>query len=717
MFKERSLGKKILYAMLAVVIVMLLLAVLIFGFTMKGIASQQEESSREMNRTIGQISSQYMSEQAEALLQDMAEEKAAIADGIFSEFERSVCEVAYVAEEIYNNPQQYSHRFVPLPDASKDGELTIQVLYSADTDPKDPAIARETGLLGNLQDTLMAINQNQEIMVSIYVASESGIMVQADYIPAMKYDESGKLLSIEAKDRPWYRGAKILKKPYFTPVTKDIHTPRLGIMCGVPVFRDGEIVAVAGAGMYLENMEELVEGIDVGKSGIACIMNQDGQILFSTADEGTLAAVAGGADLRRSADKALAQVATNASIGIPGVNRIQIDGVASYVAYAPMKTVDWSLFIVLPQEEVEAPTAQLLANLDIMAQHTMEEGRREMRNATWLLLGLFGVAVASVVWISIRLSRNIVRPIRTLTDKVSAIEGDTLDFTWDLQTGDETQTLAESFASMTQRMNAYIDDIRSITAEKERIGTELSLAKRIQEAMLPSDFPPFPDRNEFDIYASMDPAKEVGGDFYDFFLIDDDHLCMVMADVSGKGIGAALFMTICKITLKNFAVQGLSPAEVLRKTNDMICANNPADMFVTVWIGVLELSTGRLTASNAGHEYPAVQYPGKPYEIVKDEHGFVVGGLEGETYRDYELQLDPGSKLFLYTDGVPEAKAAGQSANWFGMDRMLNALNEDADADPRHTLQNVRRAVDGFVQDAEQFDDLTMLCLEIKRRG
>ncbi|MBQ2095473.1 MAG: SpoIIE family protein phosphatase, partial [Firmicutes bacterium] len=446
----------------------------------------------------------------------------------------------------------------------------------------------------------------------------------------------------------------------------------------------------------------------------ACIMNRDGQILFSTAKEGTLAAVTDAADLRRSEDRALAQVATNASIGFKGVNLIDIDGVPSYVAFAPMKTVGWSLFVVLPQEEVEAPTKRLLSNMESMTDESMDKNRRQIENATWMLLGLFGVAVAMAIWISIRLSKDIVHPIQVLTEKVKAIEGDTLDFTWDLSTGDETQLLAESFGSMTQRMNEYIEDIQTITAEKERVGAELSLAQRIQAAMLPNIFPPFPERKEIDIYASMDPAKEVGGDFYDYFFIDDDHLGLVIADVSGKGIAAALFMTISKITLQNFATQIMSPAEILRKTNEMICANNPADMFVTVWIGVLELSTGKLTASNAGHEYPIVKLPGKDYEVVKDRHGFVVGGLEDEIYEDYELQLQPGSKLFLYTDGLPEAKAKGSPQNMFGMERMVDTLNGNPDASPEQTLKAMNEAVEAFVQDAEQFDDLTMLCLEYR---
>ena len=242
--------------------------------------------------------------------------------------------------------------------------------------------------------------------------------------------------------------------------------------------------------------------------------------------------------------------------------------------------------------------------------------------------------------------------------------------------------------------------------------TELTMATRIQTSMLPCVFPAFPEREEFEIYASMDPAREVGGDFYDFFLVDEDHLCMVMADVSGKGVPAALFMMASKIILQSCAMLGQSPGEILTKTNEAICSNNPEDMFVTVWVGILELSTGRLRAANAGHEYPVIKQPDGGFELYKDRHGLVVGGMEGVRYQEYELQLRPGAKLFVYTDGVPEATNPEQEL--FGLERTVAALNARPEASPEEILKTVRRSVDDFVKDAEQFDDLTMLCVEYK---
>ena len=279
-----------------------------------------------------------------------------------------------------------------------------------------------------------------------------------------------------------------------------------------------------------------------------------------------------------------------------------------------------------------------------------------------------------------------------------------------VSTGGELELLANNVKSLADGVSSYMTNLKAITAEKERIGTELSLATRIQADMLPNIYPAFPDRPEFDIYATMSPAKEVGGDFYDFFLIDDDHLCMVMADVSGKGVPAALFMMASKIILANNAMLGKSPAKILEDTNAAICANNREEMFVTVWLGILEISTGKLTAANAGHEYPAICSAGGSFELYKDKHGFVIGGMEGVKYREYDLQLTPGARIFVYTDGVPEATNAGDEL--FGTERMITALNKDSGASPVELLNNVRGSVDEFVKEAEQFDDLTMLCME-----
>ncbi len=333
-----------------------------------------------------------------------------------------------------------------------------------------------------------------------------------------------------------------------------------------------------------------------------------------------------------------------------------------------------------------------------------------------IILALFILILLVIVGQSFFLHRVLLHPIRQISEEATRFakenEMPEKKLRESIRNQDEIGELAGSIDEMEERIQNYISSITQITAEKERIKTELTLASLIQSSMLPHIFPPFPNRKEFDLYASMDPAKEVGGDFYDFFLIDDDHLGIVMADVSGKGIPAALFMMVSKVILQSCAMLGRSAGEILTKTNEAICSNNQAGMFVTVWVGILEISTGKLTAANAGHEYPALRRANGSFELFRDKHGFVIGGMPGISYREYELHLDPGDKLFLYTDGVPEATNA--DSELFGTDRMIAALNEEKDQTPKQVLEGVRRAVDSFVQEAEQFDDLTMLCLEYK---
>ncbi|MBR7090575.1 MAG: PP2C family protein-serine/threonine phosphatase [Lachnospiraceae bacterium] len=272
---------------------------------------------------------------------------------------------------------------------------------------------------------------------------------------------------------------------------------------------------------------------------------------------------------------------------------------------------------------------------------------------------------------------------------------------------DEIQVLAESVLAMEIGINEYIANLTKITAEKERIGAELNVATQIQADMLPRIFPAFPERTEFDLYASMSPAKEVGGDFYDFFLIDDDHIGLVMADVSGKGVPAALFMVIAKTLIKNRAQMGGSPAEVLAYANDQLGEGNEAELFVTVWFAIIQISTGKGFAANAGHEHPAIRRKDGKFELVKYRHSPAVATLSGIKFKEHEFQLNPGDSLYVYTDGVTEATRSDDVL--FGIDRMLGALNKNPDADPKTMLENVRSDIDLFVGEAPQFDDITML--------
>ena len=333
-------------------------------------------------------------------------------------------------------------------------------------------------------------------------------------------------------------------------------------------------------------------------------------------------------------------------------------------------------------------------------------------------IGLVLVILLFGFFLTRHLKKTVVEPINAITeasrrytaDKKAGVQN-TAHFTHlEVHTGDEIENLALTVKDMERDLQDHEQNLTRIAAEKQRISTELALANKIQADMLPNIFPAFPDRDEFNIYASMTPAKEVGGDFYDFFFIDHDRLAMVIADVSGKGIPAAMFMVMAKGIIETQCMSGKSPAEILADVNKMICAKNHEKMFVTVWLGILDLRSGELTAANAGHEYPVIKEPDSDFEVMHDKHGFVIGGFKRMKYEDYIIKMKPGSKLFVYTDGVTEATDADDRL--FGVERTVLSLNKAKNASPQTLLETVDADVREFAGDAEQFDDLTMMCVE-----
>ena len=350
----------------------------------------------------------------------------------------------------------------------------------------------------------------------------------------------------------------------------------------------------------------------------------------------------------------------------------------------------------------------LTYDLTSINEQIQSETRNDTAAAVLGQLGLSVICMLMVYFLALRPLKTVQANIRRYRETKDglAVKADLSRVNSKNEIGELTKDIIE----LTEEIDNYVDEIETITSEKQRIESELDMARRIQLSMMPNLFPPFPERKEFYLHAYVDPAREVGGDFYDYFFIDDDHLCLVIADVSGKGVPAALFMMAAKIILKSSAMQGKSPAEILTATNRAICENNPQDMFVTVWLGVLELSTGNLTAVNAGHEYPAVKRADGRFEVIKTKHGLFIGGMDDVTYKEYELNLKPGDKIFVYTDGLPEA--TDSAGEMLGMDRMTDALNEYLDEKPRPLIEGMRESVNKFVKDAEQFDDITMMCLE-----
>lgn len=352
----------------------------------------------------------------------------------------------------------------------------------------------------------------------------------------------------------------------------------------------------------------------------------------------------------------------------------------------------------------------------LLCMHRMMNGLTDVLRRYMLIVGVtaLGLAVLSALFYALFFHRKLFMPLQTISTEATRFsrentQGQSLA---KVSRYKELRNLGVSIDEMESEMLKYIANLTAATAERERIGAELSVATTIQAASVPNVFPAFPYRKDFDIYASMTPAKEVGGDLYNFFLVDDDHLAFVIGDVSGKGVPAALFMMVTNILLtERVKLGGGTPADVLSFVNDAICAHNEAEMFVTLWLGVLEISTGKVIASNAGHDDAAVYRKDGSFELFKTRHGVVVGAMSGVRYKNFEFTLAKGDKLFLYTDGVPEATDSDK--RMFTLQGMLDALNAHKDRSPEGILAGVTDAVNAFVGEAPQFDDLTMLCIEL----
>ena len=361
-----------------------------------------------------------------------------------------------------------------------------------------------------------------------------------------------------------------------------------------------------------------------------------------------------------------------------------------------------------------------LVIIDISMNDVMQDRHDFLVNYCLILLLITALLSVVMTW---SMRRQVVVPINKLAKAATDYSRDRSEHEMgqeiigkhfsdlNIRTGDELENLSYVMSDMETQLAEYIKNLTRVTAEKERIGAELNVATQIQADMLPRIFPAFPSHKEFDIYATMTPAKEVGGDFYDFFLIDENHIGLVMADVSGKGVPAALFMVIAKTLIKNQAQTcNYSPAKVLEKVNEQLCEGNEADLFVTVWFAILDIRTGKGMAANAGHEHPALRRADGSYELIVYRHSMAVATMEGIPFKEHEFELHPGDSLFVYTDGVAEATDAHNEL--FGTDRMIEALNKNPDATPKEILTTVKRSVDEFVGDAPQFDDITMLCFK-----
>jgi len=608
--------------------------------------------------------------------------------GIVSKIEES----AKYTEFVYENPTCFNMAHILTPDeftVDKITENTIHWLPFDKEQTTDEKVASEADLLAALEPNFKSLMATCPSVVSLYVATNTGVNIGYDMNVLAKQGIFA-YNPVEAGAK-WYNEVIKSNQNYISDMYTDTFGRGSMITIAVPYSVDGSLRGVIGADIVIENInKDILEDSEGTNSGTAYLLSASGDPLSGVGvTTETKSADLFGNDNAVNEIKAFESGVVESTVGSGDV----------YIIHTKIDTTGWKFAIVLSVADIVAPANEASRIVIIIDA----------------IIILINVVLLFVMTMAVtKLADGLTKPLTVLTEGISELGEGNLDYKNEIETGDEIQLLSESFEIMTNSLKEYINNLTAVTAEKERIGAELDVAAHIQLSMLPCIFPAFPDRKELDIYATMTPAKEVGGDFYDFFMIDERHLAIVVADVSGKGVPAALFMVIGKTLIKDHTQAGLSLGEVFSNVNNLLCEANSEGLFITAFEGVLDLVTGEFTFVNAGHEMPCISRQGQAYEPYKIRPGFVLAGMEGMKFKGGSITLEPGDKIFQYTDGVTEATNAHNEL--FGMDRMVAALTSHASMTPEQLLPAMKADIDAFVGEAPQFDDITMLCLEYRER-
>ena len=715
-----GIEKRVFLIFLITLALVFVVFMLISAFTMSRITNYIEQSNKQQKDAVSWLSSTSIEAVLQSDLARTSQMEAFVTDSIFNRLIglasslSDVYEAVYVVYQLGIRSDDYViDPELFRPDPELDGTLTFQLLNAPGADLEDPELNRLIfSIITGMAESFAYAMLNDPVIDSCLVSTPSGITVIQDRDSAGKYDADGNLIPFDGESRPWYKLAVETGKPCFTEIEYDTFTGRLELVCACPAYDSSDnLIGVVGMDVFLDSLSRGMS-IDPNDRRLAFIVNEDGHIIYSPEGYGILAERSADnvIDLRDSGYSEFSDFINEAMAGKSLVRNVSVGEDVFCMSSSPIPSMGWTLVSVMEKAVLDEPVDDLIGLTEKYSDLTLEMLKKDL-----LKVQVFVVVIMIVVFIigsivTLFIAKRITRPIQLMTRSMAAIEGDNFVFSMapEYYTHDEIQVMAKTFSDLSARTRKYLATISEITAEKERIRAELDVAAHIQADMLPKVFPPYPDRKEFDLYASMTPAREVGGDFFDFFFIDRDHLTLVIADVSGKGVPAALFMVTAKTLIMTRAQAGGSPAEILSDVNDQLCNGNDSSFFVTAWLAIIDVATGKCVSANAGHEHPAVRTAGGDYVLDKYRHSPPLAMMRNLGYSEHEFTLKPGDSVFVYTDGIPEATDRGNRL--MGTDRMLDALNSEPDAGPEQVLSNVQKGVKDFVGDAEQFDDMTMLC-------
>ena len=672
MIPRTPIGKRIRRLVVNVTSAALLLTITISAATMYRI--------REKNKEV-------LLTQMDTRLYNRLRDKAKFADAELKKYLAYAYTLSDYITFMYCNPSKFMPNEISVPDAKNKGRFAMQRTLAGEQVSYD-SVREECCLLGNVEHVWTSfMKQHSEIGV-LYLGTKSGLMLAYDVNSDLSAPKEGNTEDYyDYTASSWYQIAAKTQTTGFTDVYYDYYGRGQTISVFAPFYdAEGEFAGALGMDINIESLYRDIVAIDMGRGAYAFVVDKSGKLISSSYTPKAEATM-----LKDDADITPA-ILHEILLERTGLKLSDSD---IYYAYTPIRSAGWMLCIKMPKRFILSMLTYIYESLDW---------------AIILLLMLFVVILLVVQSVGQMFAEWLVAPIRRLDSDVETISGGNLNHQAKVSSNDEIGDLAMHFNEMTASLQAYIADLANVTTEKERIGAELSIAAQIQADMLPKIIPPYMNHEAFDIAATMTPAKEVAGDFYDFFMIDDDHLALVMADVSGKGVPAALFMVIAKTLIKNRAMMGGTPGSILYDVNNQLCEGNDSSLFVTVWLGILELSTGYVSASNAGHEFPAVREPGGTYKLFETEPNPALAVMPGMEFTEGGFQLEHLDMLYLYTDGVTEATNINREL--YGTDRMLDELNKTAGAPANGVLDIMNRSVKEFAGKAPQFDDVTMLCLQ-----
>lgn len=631
--------------------------------------------------------------------------------------ELNIC--ADAVSDIYENPDNYGSREIGVP--SEETRSRLCMYFSLNKDMNYESKKEEINKIGCGWQVFQSVYENSSLN-SIYFTTRDGILISFDSNSGEVLDklEEGQsslyLHDYEPRESEWYKNScgDEKGKVRFSSTYLD-STENLVVTCSQPVYRGDEYMGVMAIDIYLGNLRnELIGTNDIKYGGFAEIADGSGNVIVSpnlTDNKEDYRHI----NILTDEAEGLTEFAKDMVAGGKDIKELIYNGQESHIIYMPEEYTGWSVAIIFN-------TDMVLDDIYESYNYIMEANTTTEKNVgniirdimVFFLAGTIVIMAASALparFVSLRITR----PIGALIKDVNVISDGNLDYRVSINTGNEIEELGEAFNKMTLSLSEHIDNLKKVTADKERISTELDVASQIQLSLLPEQLPS--SGNGFDVCAFMKPAKEVGGDFYDYFMTDDNHLWLVAADVSGKGIPASLFMMMGKTLIKNMAKTIGTPAEILKAANSQLNEHNDAIMFITCFVCVIELSTGRMTFANGGHNFPFYYTEGGEYIKVENTPDLPLAVLKDTDYKNHYMDLKEGDRFFLYTDGVTEAMS--EKGELYGEERLSRVLDDTGKKGYKacEILQAVREDIKSFSKNAEQADDITMVAFAyIKRK-